>query len=928
MKNQLRCLLLTLAAATVLHAGLRYSEVLFIPWGTAEGELACRSYAGLQTGPSAFQVLDDRIVILDNENGAIKSFTEKGLQNSEPLPFAGALDLYRDGEALYLATHNAIYRRDADNWMEFRREQDPRNVFMGFFGRDAEMHLRYPGEYRPVSDAAAFRKNGYSVLRLERRLPDRLLFTPGNRTFELRIPDIGSLDYLGAGRGLHYIYAESIIRHAPVLTDRFVLVLDDTGTLKGRITLPRNQFVFLFREFYVSPEGVFYHMQSTEEGIHIIRWEYDPDLPGMEFAYPAEFAEILHFNGFAESEPAIANPPLNKNGATAVAGVERTEALEIADAHVRHVWTATAANIGTTATVTTPEWIQIGENVSIPYKWGGWNTIAQFDAGIAAGKLAGDKNTSVVDWGNSVGNDCSGYVSVCWKTNQKYGTATIGNVSWQLPSVNDLLPGDATNKSGSHIRLFVEWTNDGKLLQAEATSSGTPGWFTRYYTWTVSGITGYVPIRYNNIQGMQAPRPTLLYAVTEGDSVDLAWTADESVDFTAYRISRKLCNEDAFSVVQTLPKGTRSVRIAQPGNTHYDYQISAYIQGETASESGSDIYAVKQISPGKQILFVDGFDRFGGSGSYTYPTHDFAAKTAAALDCRDLAYETCANEAVIEGLVDLKDYELVWWILGDESTADETFSTVEQDSIKSYLNGGGKLFVSGSEIGWDLDNRGSAEDKAFIYEYLKAAYAEDDAGNYSVSGAAGTVFEGLQLAYSQDGSHSGTFPEDYPDVLSTKNGSVIALKYGNSKSAAVSYEGTAPAGTVPGKVMVMGFPFETITTPFSKSELAGFVLRFMGYEIELSTAALLPDDFELYPNYPNPFNPLTTIAYRMGKPAEVRLDIYDLHGAHISCLQQGERGEGRHELQFDGTNLASGVYVYRLSVNQDMQKVQKMTLLK
>ncbi|MDX9777826.1 MAG: T9SS type A sorting domain-containing protein, partial [bacterium] len=343
---------------------------------------------------------------------------------------------------------------------------------------------------------------------------------------------------------------------------------------------------------------------------------------------------------------------------------------------------------------------------------------------------------------------------------------------------------------------------------------------------------------------------------------------------------------------------------------------------------GSDIYAVKQISPGKQILFVDGFDRFGGSGSYTYPTHDFAAKTAAALDCRDLAYETCANEAVIEGLVDLKDYELVWWILGDESTADETFSTVEQDSIKSYLNGGGKLFVSGSEIGWDLDNRGSAEDKAFIYEYLKAAYAEDDAGNYSVSGAAGTVFEGLQLAYSQDGSHSGTFPEDYPDVLSTKNGSVIALKYGNSKSAAVSYEGTAPAGTVPGKVMVMGFPFETITTPFSKSELAGFVLRFMGYEIELSTAALLPDDFELYPNYPNPFNPHTTIAYRLGKPAEVRLDIYDLHGAHISCLQQGERGEGRHELQFDGTNLASGVYVYRLSVNQDMQKVQKMTLLK
>lgn len=926
MKNQLRCLLLALAAATVLHAELRYSELLFIPWGNAENEIAYCSYTGLQKGPSAFQVLDDRILILDNENQAIKSFTESGLQNSEPLPFVGALDIYHDGEDLYLAAPNALYRKDAAGWTEYRRERDPRKPFMGFFRRNGEMHLRYPNEYCTVN--TEFRKNAGSDLRLERRLPDRLLFTLENRTIELRIPDIGSLDYLGGGRGLHYIYAESIIRHAPVLVDRFVLVLDEAGALKGKITLPRNQFAYLFREFDVSPDGALYHLQSSENGVHIIRWEYDPELPGTEFAYPAVFAEIPHFNGFAESEPAIANPPLNKNKAATAISVERSEVLEIADAHVRHVWTATAANIGTTATVTTPTWVQIGQNVSIPYKWGGWNTIAQFDAGIAAGKLAGDINTSVVDWGNSVGNDCSGYVSICWKTSQKYGTSTIGNVSWQLSGVNDLLPGDATNKAGNHIRLFVEWTNDGKLLQAEATSSGVPGWFTRYNTWTVSDITGYVPIRYNNIQGMLAPRPTFLYAIADGDSMDLAWTADESVDFTAYRISRKLCNEDAFTIVQTLPKGTQSVRVAQPGNTHYDYQISAYIQGETASESSSDIYAVKKTPAGRQILIVDGFDRFGGSGSYAYPTHDFAAKTAVAMDCRNLAYETCANEAVIDGLVDLKDYELVWWILGDESTADETFSTVEQDSVKSYLNSGGKLFVSGSEIGWDLDNRGSAEDKAFIYEYLKAAYAEDDAGNYSVSGAAGTVFEGLQLAYSPDGSHPGTFPEDYPDVLSTKNGSVIALKYGNNKTAAVSYEGTAPAGSIPGKIMVMGFPFETITSQFSKTELAGFVLRFMGYEVELAAEGILPDDFELYQNYPNPFNPGTTIEYRLDKSAAVTLNIYNLRGEIVCSFQQGTREPGRYTLIFNGTLLPSGMYVYGLEINGIIADSKKMIISK
>ncbi len=739
MKNHLRYLLLSLIATVFLFAGMNYSELLFIPWGAADAELGYQSYVGLQTGPSSFQVLGKEIIILDNENKAIKTFTKEGFQESELLSFPGALDLFRNDGDFYLATPYEIYRQDRQGWMESRREQDPKKVFMGFFRRDNEMYMRYPNELRTVN--TALKKDANSVLRLERHLPDKLLFDFGSRTVELRIPDIGSLDYLGSGGGLHYIYAESIVQHAPVLVDRFVLVLDEKGNSKGRINLPRNQFVYMFREFDVSPEGVLYHMQSSESGIHIIRWEYNSTLGDESASYPEKFSQIPHFNGKGIPEPESANPVLNKSGAATAAGVERSETLEIADAHVRHVWVATAANIGVTSTVTTPEWIKIGENVSIPYKWGGWNTIAQFDAGIAAGKLAGDRNTSVVDWGNSVGNDCSGYVSICWKTGQKYGTATLSNVSRNLASVNDLLPGDATNKSGSHVRLFVEWTNDGKLLQAEATSSGNPGWFTRYYTWTISGISGYVPIRYNKIQGMMGPSTTFLYTVSDGDSVKLAWEADESVDFSGYKVFRKLNSEKDFTLAATLAKGTRTLRLAQAEERQYDYKISSYIQGEAASETSSDIYAVKRSSAGKQILIVDGFDRFGGSGSYPYPTHDFAARTGDALDCRNLAYESCANEAIIEGLVDLRDYDLVWWILGDESTEDETFSTAEQSKVKEYLNAGGKLFVSGSEIGWDLDNKGTAADKAFIHEYLKAKYKEDASGSYQVSGAVGSIFE-------------------------------------------------------------------------------------------------------------------------------------------------------------------------------------------
>ncbi|MCK4813161.1 MAG: T9SS type A sorting domain-containing protein, partial [Candidatus Marinimicrobia bacterium] len=330
----------------------------------------------------------------------------------------------------------------------------------------------------------------------------------------------------------------------------------------------------------------------------------------------------------------------------------------------------------------------------------------------------------------------------------------------------------------------------------------------------------------------------------------------------------------------------------------------------------------------KQILIVDGFDRFSGTGSYTSSTHAIAAQTAKAMNTWGVAYESCTNETVINGDVDLKDYDMVWWILGDESTADETFDSIEQDSIISYLKQGGKLFVSGSEIAWDLDYKGTTADKAFIHNYLKTVYAADDAGNYMVSGATGSIFENLNFQYSDDGSEPETYAEDYPDVFSTTGGSILALKYGNSQTAAVSFEGTVPEGDTPCKVMVMGFPFETISTLISKETLAGYILRFMGYNVSVDINTILPEEYILYQNYPNPFNPRTTIAYTLNTSAYVELTVFNIRGEQIRNLVQEYQSSGRYEVNFNGTSLPSGVYVYRLNINHDPVKVKKMILSK
>ena len=76
----------------------------------------------------------------------------------------------------------------------------------------------------------------------------------------------------------------------------------------------------------------------------------------------------------------------------------------------------------------------------------------------------------------------------------------------------------------------------------------------------------------------------------------------------------------------------------------------------------------------------------------------------------------------------------------------------------------------------------------------------------------------------------------------------------------------------------------------------------------------LPKSVVLCQNYPNPFNPSTTIKYELPKSSEVRLSMYDVLGREVSVLVNEKRDAGVHEVKFDGANLASGVYFYRLQV--------------
>ncbi|MEK6558250.1 MAG: T9SS type A sorting domain-containing protein [Candidatus Margulisiibacteriota bacterium] len=89
-----------------------------------------------------------------------------------------------------------------------------------------------------------------------------------------------------------------------------------------------------------------------------------------------------------------------------------------------------------------------------------------------------------------------------------------------------------------------------------------------------------------------------------------------------------------------------------------------------------------------------------------------------------------------------------------------------------------------------------------------------------------------------------------------------------------------------------------------------------------------PFDFSLAQNYPNPFNPQTAIGFSLLAVGNVTLKVYDVLGREVQTLLYNERIEaGRHEIQFDGSRLSSGVYYYRLQAGT-FTETKKMVLMK
>ena len=89
----------------------------------------------------------------------------------------------------------------------------------------------------------------------------------------------------------------------------------------------------------------------------------------------------------------------------------------------------------------------------------------------------------------------------------------------------------------------------------------------------------------------------------------------------------------------------------------------------------------------------------------------------------------------------------------------------------------------------------------------------------------------------------------------------------------------------------------------------------------------LPTVTELYQNYPNPFNPTTTIGYSLKNDSQVSISVFNVLGQEVATLVNAYKKAGYHTVEFKGTNLESGIYIYRITAGNFID-VKRMMLLK
>jgi len=279
--------------------------------------------------------------------------------------------------------------------------------------------------------------------------------------------------------------------------------------------------------------------------------------------------------------------------------------------------------------------------------------------------------------------------------------------------------------------------------------------------------------------------------------------------------------------------------------------------------------------------------------------------------------------------MDELNYPVAIWFTGD--LTDSVISAAEADSLMSFLDAGGRLFLTGQNIVENL-----SPSSTLLTDYLQVSYSGEHSSPITREVGFNPITSGVGT-FGLTGN-GGANNQTSLDILIPAGNSGPALYYGFSgeEVAAVSVEDSLTGA----KIFLTGFGFEGIidnNNRLSKPyDLMARVLNWFDLDVTVTgiedQKPFVPVEFSLEQNFPNPFNPSTVIAFSLIKDANVNLIVYSILGNKVATIYSGKAGKGRHEIEWNGKNdsgiaVSSGIYLYRLEVGVN-SLTKKMLLVK
>ncbi len=268
-------------------------------------------------------------------------------------------------------------------------------------------------------------------------------------------------------------------------------------------------------------------------------------------------------------------------------------------------------------------------------------------------------------------------------------------------------------------------------------------------------------------------------------------------------------------------------RLASPQVVDNEYE-----QGFDMSIDPGVSYGLTAGWNGKQTIFdkkkmgVDGTNGLGYCGNelagkfIAGNDFNYTVEHARAIsDANQYSIASCSSEAILSGKVQMDRYQAVDLINGlerhDGYTPEyyKTFTTTMMNKIDAYTHGGGRILVSGSYTGSDMQ---TDEEKLFLSNTLKLTYAPTD----SLQPTPTAYGLGIQLDY-HNALNDKHYAATHPEILKPTSEAICAIQYTNGASAAVGYKGADY------RSFTMGFPFECIKDEKVRSQVMAGILTYL-----------------------------------------------------------------------------------------------------